>query len=106
MVLPTGAGKTTVSALKIAGVLARGKKSLFPAPTHALVDQLTADLQEMFPEDLIGSVVSSDFDLLLLSGAQLQEIEIMTPERCLAMLSFAPEAFSDVGLLVFDDVTC
>ncbi|TIU14371.1 MAG: hypothetical protein E5W53_30730, partial [Mesorhizobium sp.] len=35
--------------------------------------------------------------------AQLKEIEVMTPERCLAMLSFAPEAFSDVGLLVFDE---
>jgi hypothetical protein len=27
----------------------------------------------------------------------------MTPERCLAMLSFAPEAFWDVGLLVFNE---
>ena len=74
---------------------------MFLAPTHALVEQLTVDLQEMFPKDLVGSVVSSDFDLLMVSGSQLQEIEVMTPERCLAMLSFAPEAFSDVGLLVF-----
>lgn len=103
VVLPTGAGKTTVSSLKIAGVLARGKKVVFLAPTHALVEQLTDDLQEMFPKDILGSVVSSDFDLLFQSGAQLQEIEVMTPERCLAMLSFAPEAFSDVGLLVFDE---
>jgi hypothetical protein len=57
----------------------------------------------MFPKDILGSVVSSDFDLLFQSGAQLQEIEVMTPERCLAMLSFAPEAFSEVGLLVFDE---
>jgi superfamily II DNA/RNA helicase len=103
VVLPTGAGKTTVSSLKIAGVLARGKKVVFLAPTHALVEQLTGDLQEMFPKDILGSVVSSDFDLLFQSDAQLQEIEVMTPERCLAMLSFAPEAFSDVGLLVFDE---
>jgi superfamily II DNA/RNA helicase len=103
VVLPTGAGKTTVSSLKIAGVLARGKKVVFLAPTHALVEQLTHDLQDMFPKDLLGSVVSSDFDLLLQSDAQLQEIEVMTPERCLAMLSFAPEAFSEVGLLVFDE---
>ncbi len=27
----------------------------------------------------------------------------MTPERCLAMLSFAPEVFNEVGLLVFDE---
>ena len=103
VVLPTGAGKTTVSSLKIAGVLARGKKIIFLAPTHALVEQLTIDLQDLFPKDIVGSVVSSDFDLLLTSGAQLQEIEVMTPERCLAMLSFAPEAFAEVGLLVFDE---
>lgn len=103
VVLPTGAGKTTVSSLKIAGVLASGKKVIFLAPTHALVDQLTVDLQEMFPADIMGSVVSNDFDLLLLDNAQLRDIEVMTPERCLAMLSFAPEAFQDVGLLVFDE---
>lgn len=103
LVLPTGAGKTTVSSLKIAGVLARGKKVVFLAPTHALVDQLTDDLQKMFPKDLLGSVVSSDFDILLQTGAQIQEIEVMTPERCLAMLSFAPDTFEDVGLLIFDE---
>jgi len=103
VVLPTGAGKTTVSSLKIAGVLASGKKVVFLAPTHALVDQLTVDLQEMFPSDVMGSIISSDFDLLLLDEAQLRDIEVMTPERCLAMLSFAPEAFQGVGLLVFDE---
>ncbi|WP_374277673.1 DEAD/DEAH box helicase [Azonexus sp.] len=104
VVLPTGAGKTTVSSLKIAGTLARGKKVVFLAPTHALVDQLTEDLQEMFPKDLLSkSVVSSDFDLLFLDDAIFQDIEVMTPERCLAMLSFAPEAFNEVGLLVFDE---
>lgn len=103
VVLPTGAGKTTVSSLKIAGVLARGKKVAFLVPTHALVDQLTEDLQEMFPKELFGSVVSNDFDLLMQEDAVFQDIEVMTPERCLAMLSFAPEAFQDVGLLVFDE---
>jgi len=103
VVLPTGAGKTTVSSLKIAGVLARGKKVAFLAPTHALVDQLTEDLREMFPSEIMESVISSDFDLLLAGDASFHDIEVMTPERCLAMLSFAPEAFSDVGLLVFDE---
>lgn len=103
IVLPTGAGKTTVSSIKIAGVLAEGKKVIFLAPTHALVEQLTVDLQEMFPEDILGSSVSSDFDLLFQVGTVLPEIEVMTPERCLAMLSFSPDSFSDVGLLVFDE---
>jgi superfamily II DNA/RNA helicase len=103
LVLPTGAGKTTVSVLKIAGALARGKKIVFLAPTHALVEQLTDDLQEIFPKEQFGLEVSSDFDSLLLEDAQLQDIEVMTPERCLAMLSFSASSFQNVGLLVFDE---
>lgn len=103
LVLPTGAGKTTVSAIKIASTLARGHKVVFLAPTHALVEQLTDDLQALFPSDRFGLGVSGDFDSLLLDDAQLEDIEVMTPERCLAMLSFAPEAFAQVGLLVFDE---
>jgi hypothetical protein len=103
MVLPTGAGKTTVSCLKIASTLAAGQNVVFIAPTHALVEQLTADLQEIFPEELLNSSVSNDFDQLFATGAALREIEVMTPERCLALLSYAPDAFADVGLLVFDE---
>jgi superfamily II DNA/RNA helicase len=33
----------------------------------------------------------------------LPAISVMTPERCLAMLSFDREIFTDVGLLVFDE---
>lgn len=103
LVLPTGAGKTTISVLKIAGVLSRGKKVVFLAPTHALVEQLTDDLQAMFPRTEFGLEVSSDFDSVLLEDAQLQDIEVMTPERCLAMLSYSAASFQNVGLLVFDE---
>ncbi len=103
LVLPTGAGKTTVSALKIAGTLGRGKKVVFLAPTHALVEQLTEDLQDIFPRDLFGLQVSADVDIAMAGDHQLQDIEVMTPERCLAMLSFSAPAFQNVGLLVFDE---
>lgn len=103
LVLPTGAGKTTVSVLKIAGNLSRGKKVVFLVPTHALVEQLTEDLQAIFPEEQFGLGVSSDLDSLFIDGTQLQDIEVMTPERCLAMLSFNPKSFENVGLLVFDE---
>ena len=103
MVLPTGAGKTTVSCLKIAATLASGKSVLFVAPTHALVEQLTTDLQDIFPESILDSLVSSDFDRLFAAGTTLSKIEVMTPERCLALLSYAPHAFDEVGLMVFDE---
>jgi hypothetical protein len=103
VVLPTGAGKTTVSCLKIASVLANGKSVIFIAPTHALVEQLTTDLQAFFPEEMLGSLVSSDFDRPFTTGTTLRKIEVMTPEHCLALLSYAPHAFADVGLMVFDE---
>ena len=103
MVLPTGAGKTTISCLKIASVLAAGKSVIFIAPTHALVEQLTVDLQAVFPEELLGSIVSSDFDVLFATGSALRKIEVMTPEHCLALLSYASHGFADVGLMVFDE---
>jgi ATP-dependent RNA helicase HelY len=106
LVLPTGAGKTTLSELKIASTLARGKKVLFLVPTLALVDQLRDELEETFPKSLGGMQVqvSADGDLTgLIVGPELQTIEVMTPERCLALLSHAADAIEAVGLLVFDE---
>jgi hypothetical protein len=39
----------------------------------------------------------------MMSDTSLKDVEIMTPERCLAMLSFASDSFAEVGLLVFDE---
>ena len=103
MVLPTGAGKTTLSEVKIAGVLAQNKRVVFLAPTNALVEQLQHDLKEAFPEDLIGMSVSSELDLIFGIDEELQPIEVMTPEKCLALLNFVPSAFANTGLLVFDE---
>jgi ATP-dependent RNA helicase HelY len=103
LVLPTGAGKTTVSELKIAATLAAGRKVIFLAPTLALVDQLRDDLARSFPNDL-GVVVSVDGDLTVLArGPELSQIEVMTPERLLALLSFAEVDVSEVGLIVLDE---
>ena len=103
VVLPTGAGKSTVAYIKIAAALSMGRKVVFLAPTHALVDQVTRDLQHAFPASLLGAAVSNDFDRLFAAGTAFRAVEVMTPERCLAMLSSAPEAFAEVSLLVFDE---
>jgi ATP-dependent RNA helicase HelY len=91
LVLPTGAGKTTLSELKVAATLARGSKVLFLVPTLALVDQLRDELEESFPKSLGDLEISADGDLTaLIIGPEFQTIEVMTPERCLALLSHAP----------------
>lgn len=104
LVLPTGAGKTTLSELKIASTLSAGRQVIFLVPTLALVDQLRDDLGESFPKSLGNYDVSADGDLsAFISGPKLGAIEVMTPERLLAVLSFADADIADLGLIVFDE---
>ncbi len=105
LVLPTGAGKTTLSELKVAATLARGKKVIFLVPTLALVDQLRDELSDIFPQELGANMeVSADGDLnALVARPELQSVEVMTPERCLALLSHIANAIIEVRLIVFDE---
>ncbi len=100
---PTGAGKSTLSELKILSNLSQGKDTIFLAPTLALVDQTARALQKTFPDAQLSRERANDnpFDFDL--GVRLPPMSVMTPERCLALMGFQPELFKDVGLLVFDE---
>ncbi len=100
---PTGGGKSTLAELKIAVALLLGRKVVFLAPTLALVDQVANDLQVSFPSTHVQREAVEDIGYSDLQPDELPAVAVMTPERCLAMLSFAPAAFDDVGLLVFDE---
>lgn len=99
---PTGAGKSTLAELKIAATLLRGLKIIFLAPTLALVDQTARALAATFPTNEITRERAEElpFDF---GNEVLAVISVMTPERCLAMLSFDNEIFMGVGLIVFDE---
>ncbi len=101
MTTPTGTGKSTLSGLKIAATLASGKTVLYLAPTHALVSQVEFDLNERLSE----LAVAQSLDELTLDETveRLPDIAVMTPEKCFALLTFAPHLFENVGLLVFDE---
>lgn len=99
---PTGAGKSTLSELKIAAILLRGMKVMFLAPTLALVEQTAGALKLTFPEATVQQERGDAFVFEDFVG-DLPAVSVMTPERCLALLGYEPEAFSDVGLLVFDE---
>lgn len=100
---PTGAGKSTLSELKILSNLCQGKDAIFLTPTLALVDQTARALQKTFPDARLSRERANDnpFDFDL--GTRLPPISVMTPERCLALMGFQPELFKDVGLLVFGE---
>ncbi|MBB4128682.1 superfamily II DNA/RNA helicase [Xanthomonas translucens] len=99
---PTGAGKSTLSELKIAACLIRSKKVIFLSPTLALVDQTARVLKELFPQAELQKekFSSSAFDF---AEEDLPAISVMTPERCLAVMSYASSSFDEVGLMVFDE---
>ena len=101
MTTPTGSGKTTLAALKIAATLAAGKTVLYLAPTHALVGQVERDLNER----IVGLARAESIEDVTLDETVevLPDLAVVTPERCFAMLTFAPELFGNVGLLVFDE---
>jgi hypothetical protein len=98
---PTGGGKSTLAELKIAATLLRGDKVVFLAPTHALVSQTAKALQKTFREvSVFGDV---DEEVTLSTILVLPEVIVTTPERCLMLLAMQPEAFANLGLIVFDE---
>jgi len=99
---PTGSGKSTLSELKIGATLLSGRKTIFLAPTRALVWQVARDLERTFQENVRQTLADDGAydESVLLGGAS---IAVMTPERCLSLLSSSPDIFTDVRLLVFDE---
>lgn len=98
---PTGGGKSTLAELKIAATLLQGSKVVVLAPTLALVDQTAFTLQNAFN----GFSVFGDLDeeISFSVEADLPEIIVTTPERCLMLQSLQPDSFNDVGLVMFDE---
>ncbi|MDX8536029.1 DEAD/DEAH box helicase [Mesorhizobium abyssinicae] len=98
---PTGGGKSTLAELKIATALLRGERVIFLAPTHALVGQTQRSLKGTFQDYSI--LADVDEDVGIGDVVVLGEVTVMTPERCLMLLSVDPDAFTDLGLIVFDE---
>lgn len=99
---PTGAGESTTAQLKIYATLLLGRKAVFLAPTHALVDQTARDLRSAFPRATVRGERADEFGF---SGGDdvLPDLMVMTPEACLLTSHMEPERFDDVGLLIFDE---
>ena len=100
---PTGGGKSKLAELKIAAALLRGAKVIFLAPTLALVDQTATALTKTFPQAQVQRERAEELVFSPLESEPLPGISVLTPERCLAMVSFTPDVFEDVGLIVFDE---
>lgn len=101
LTFPTGAGKTTLTELKIATELLRGRKVVYLAPTRALVDQVSKELSEQLAS--IGESVVRGRFLEDFGEDAAGRVFVQTPEQCLAYLSFDANAHHDLGLIVVDE---
>lgn len=100
---PTGAGKSTLAEIKMATALARGYKVVFLAPTLALVAQCVETFRKAFPSSTTRDSMIGEGFFAAVDDPELPDIAVMTPERCLFLLGLHAPAFSDVGLIVFDE---
>lgn len=98
---PTGGGKSTLAELKIAAALLRGEQVVFLAPTNALVDQTATALAKTFQDYKVVSELEDE--VTFADVVVLPSVIVTTPERCLLLHSVQPEAFEDLGLIVFDE---
>lgn len=103
LTFPTGAGKSTLAELKIASSLFNNRSVIYIVPTHALEDQVNDNLRKLFPDVNISQNLDIDSEYTEIGLEKLAEINVMTPERCLALLGVKPELFGEIGLIVFDE---
>ena len=99
---PTGAGKSALAELKIATALLADRSVIFLAPTHALVDQTGNSLARAFPWAGVRHEYLDDTSFAPAKDAP-PDILIMTPEACLARMSFDASILENACLLVFDE---
>lgn len=102
LAFPTGAGKSTISELKIASAVLRGKNVVCLAPTLSLIDQMSRAIRRTLPDIRVTAQRDVDEELPV-NQSEGQEVFVMTPETCLASLGLDVARFGDVGLVVFDE---
>ncbi|MFA6164332.1 MAG: DEAD/DEAH box helicase [Methylobacter sp.] len=101
LTFPTGAGKTTITELRIATELIRGRTVIYLAPTRALVDQIATEISRTvrpIARDVAPGRFLEDFGELA-EG----KVFVQTPEQCLAFLAHDPAGHRDIGLIVVDE---
>ena len=100
---PTGAGKSTIVQLKIASSILADMRVIVLVPTHALESQMKRELSAIFKENFFQQMFAGGEFSEYFEGENEQRIMVMTPERCLTVLSDASDRFNNVGLVIFDE---
>lgn len=100
---PTGAGKSTLSELKILSTLRAGRRCIYLLPTHALESQVNRSLKLLI-DRTEPCLMNLGAEYSLLDEANDDKnIAVMTPEHCLMLMNVSPKRLDNIGLVVFDE---
>ncbi|MBF0145153.1 MAG: DEAD/DEAH box helicase [Magnetococcales bacterium] len=106
--MPTSAGKTkaTELILRSAFLAERVSLAIIVAPFRALCHEIKNSLVDAFHNeptkvDEFSDAIQNDLEIAELLGHQ--QILVVTPEKLLYVLRYAPELAARIGLLVFDE---
>lgn len=99
---PTGAGKTTLSELKIISILQTGKRVIYLVPTHALEHQVNRNISRLINR-IEPMTFNIDGEFSIFDDEEEHSVMVMTPEHCLTLIKVSPEKLKGVGLVVFDE---
>ncbi|MCL4314888.1 MAG: DEAD/DEAH box helicase family protein [Candidatus Thermoplasmatota archaeon] len=105
IVLPTGMGKTAISAILIEKRILNGKNAIFLAPTKPLCDQQSIALASYIgnkaritvatgeiPPEKRGNLWGGDYNII-----------VSTPQTAINDLPYMPEVIGKLGIAVFDE---
>lgn len=100
---PTGAGKSTLTELKIMKAMTAGQKVVYIVPTHSLERQVRDNMNWLQGiESRQPLNIDKEFTMIDVDEED-EQVMVMTPERCSTIIALNPSTFEDVGLVVIDE---
>ena len=100
---PTGAGKSTLTELKIMKAVTAGQKVLYIVPTHSLERQVRDNMNWLQGKERVQTLnIDKEFTMID-ADEEDEQIMVMTPERCSTIIALKPSTFEDVRLVVIDE---
>lgn len=104
--LPTGVGKTRSIDLIIRSCFLsnRGKMAIIVAPLRALCNEISSEMNKLFPNanvNLVSDLLEEDYDDYF--ACQSESIIVCTPEKLQFILRHSDDVIKKIDLIIFDE---
>ena len=100
LAIPTASGKTLMALFALIKALEQGRKSIYIVPLRALAEEKYQEIKEM---GINVAMTTGDYDSANKS-LKKYDVVVTTSEKCDSLLRHDPEFFTDVHLIIADEV--